>query len=171
MKYTSLLLSKILVIACLFSACDRSDDASDVFTGRQTAYTLASASEYNIQGTATFREMRGGNLQLTVQLKNTVAGGQHPGHLHYGTVDVPGSEMALMLTPVEEATGTSVTTFNQLANGTSFTFDDLMDFDGSLKVHLDGGANKDVVLAGANIGQNAAALADDIAVCTSPSDQ
>ena len=171
MKHALPLFGKIFVVACLFSACDRSDDASDAFTGRQTAYTMASASEYNIQGTATFREKIGGDLQLTVQLENTVAGGQHPGHLHYGTVDVPGSEMALMLTPVEGATGTSVTTFNQLANGTPFDFDDLMGFDGSLKVHLDGGANKDVVLAGANIGQNAAALADDIAVCSSPSDQ
>ncbi|MGB3779360.1 MAG: hypothetical protein WA960_13455 [Tunicatimonas sp.] len=171
MKYPSFLLSKILVVTCLLTACDRSDDASDAFTGRQTAYTMASASEYNIQGTATFREMRGGDLQLTVQLENTVAGGQHPGHLHYGTVDVPGSDMALMLMPVEGATGTSVTTFNQLANGTPFTFDDLMGFDGSIKVHLDGGVNKDVVLAGANIGQNSAALADDIAVCASPSDQ
>ncbi len=171
MKYALPLFGKLFAIACLLSACDRADDVSDAFTGRQTAYTLASASEYNIQGTATFRETRGGDLQLTVQLENTVAGGQHPGHLHYGTVDVPGSEMALMLTPVEGATGTSVTTFNQLADGTPFGFDDLMGFDGSLKVHLDGGANKDVVLAGANIGQNAAALADDIAVCTSPSDQ
>ena len=171
MKYSSLLFSPIFVGACLLSACDRSDDASDTFTGRQTAYTMASASEYNIQGTATFREKVGGDLQLTVQLENTVAGGQHPGHLHYGTVDVPGSEIALMITPVDGETGTSITTFNQLADGTSFNFDDLMTFDGSLKVHLDGGANKDLVLAGANIGQNSAALADDIAVCASPSDQ
>ena len=171
MKYALPLFGKMFVIACLLSACDRSDDASDAFTGRQTVYPLASATEYNIQGTATFREMRGGNLQLTVQLDNTVAGGQHPGHLHYGTIDVPGSEVALLLTPVEGSTGASVTTFNQLANGTPFTFDDLMGFDGSLKVHLDGGLNKDVVLAGANIGKNTAALADDIAVCSSPSDQ
>ena len=171
MKYTLPLFGKIFVVACLLSACDRSDDASDAFTGRQTAYSMVSASDYNIQGTATFREMRGGDLQLTVQLDNTVAGGQHPGHLHYGTVDVPGSDMALLLTPVEGATGTSVTTFNQLVDGTPFTFDDLMSFDGSLKVHLDGGVNKDVVLAGANIGQNNAALSDDIVVCSSPSDQ
>ncbi len=171
MKYTPLLFSKILVVACLLSACDGSDDASGAFTGRQTAYAMVSASEYNMQGTATFREKTGGDLQLTVQLENTVAGGQHPGHLHYGTVNVPGSEIALMITPVEGATGTSVTTFNQLADGTPFTFDDLMGFDGSIKVHLDGGANKDVVLAGANIGQNSAALSSDIAVCVSPSDQ
>lgn len=167
MKYAYLTITNLLVATLLFSACDRADDASDVFTAKQAAYTLASATEYNIQGVATFREKRNGDLQLTVQLENTVAGGQHPGHLHYGTVDTPGSTVALMLTPVDGETGTSVTTFNQLADGTSFGFSDLMSFDGSLKVHLDGGVNKDVVLAGANVGQNAAALTGDIALCTS----
>lgn len=171
MKYAHLMVSKFLIVALLLTACDKADDASDAFTEKQVAYTLASATDYNIQGVATFREKTNGDLQLTVQLENTVAGGQHPGHMHYGTVDVPGSDIALMITPVDGETGTSVTTFNQLADGTSFDFGDLMGFDGSLKVHLDGGANKDVVLAGANIGQNSAALADDIAVCTSPSDQ
>lgn len=171
MKYAYLTISILLVATLLFSACDRADDASDVFTANQASYTLASATEYNIQGVATFREKRNGDLQLTVELENTVAGGQHPGHLHYGTVDVPGSTVALLLAPVDGETGTSVTTFNQLADGTSFGFDNLMVFDGSLKVHLDGGLNQDVVLAGANVGQNSAALADDIAVCNSLSDQ
>jgi hypothetical protein len=167
MKYTYFTMSSLLGVTLLFSACDRADDASDAFTANQASYTLASATDYNIQGVATFREKRSGDLQLTVQLENTVAGGQHPGHLHYGTVDVPGSTVALMLTPVDGETGTSVTTFSQLADGTSFGFDDLMSFDGSLKVHLDGGVNKDVVLAGGNVGQNSAALTSDIAVCNS----
>lgn len=171
MKYACLSVSKLLVVALLLSACDKVDDASDAFTGKQLAYTMASATDYDIQGVATFREKINGDLQLTVLLENTVAGGQHPGHLHYGTVDVPGSKIALMITPVDGETGMSVTTFNQLADGTAFDFNDLMGFDGSLKVHLDGGPNKDVVLAGANIGQNAAALSDDIAVCTSPSEE
>ncbi len=171
MKYAYSTVSKFLVVALLLSACDKADDGSDAFTEKQATYPMASASDYDIQGVATFRQKNNGDLQLTVQLENTVAGGQHPGHMHYGTVDVPGSKIALMISPVDGETGTSVTTFNELADGTPFGFDDLMGFDGSLKVHLDGGANKDVVLAGANIGQNAATLSDDIAVCASPSEE
>ena len=168
MKF-SLLLSALLSVG-LFTSCRDAAETSP-FTGREVAYAMVSASDYDIQGVATFREKTNGDLQLTIQLENTVAGGQHPGHLHYGTVDVPGSEMALMLTPVDGATGRSVTTFNELLDGTAFAFSNLVGFDGSLKVHLDGGPNKDVVLAGANIGQNAAALMGDIAVCASSSNQ
>lgn len=165
----SYLFLSVMLSAGLLGSCRDAEETS-LFTSREVAYSMTSASDYDIRGVATFREKTNGDLQLTVQLENTAPGGQHPGHMHYGTVDVPGSEMALMLTPVDGATGSSVTTFNRLANGASFGFDDLMGFDGSLKVHLDGGPNKDVVLAGANIGQNVAALVSNIAVCATPTE-
>ena len=155
----------------LLGACQDGEEAQE-FTARELSYPLASAStDYDIQGVATFRERANGELQLTLKLENTIGGGQHPGHLHYGTTDVPDSEVALLLTPVEGADGTSVTTFSRLADGTSLSFDDLRTFNGSLKVHLDDGPNKGIVLAGANIGQNSSLAATDIAVCSSSSDQ
>ena len=147
-------------------ACDTTDSVDRVFTGKEQSYRLVSASDYNIQGMATFQEKADGELQLTLQLENTVSGGLHPAHMHYGTVDVPDSEMALMLTPVEGATGTSVTTFSSLLDGSPFTFADLLDFDGSVKVHLDDGANSKVVLCGANIGRNETTDASTITVCS-----
>lgn len=158
----------LLIIGLSFGCADSED--SD-FTARELSYPMVSASDYDIRGVATFREKSNGALQLTVWLENTVAGGQHPGHLHYGTADVPDSDVALLLTPVEGADGTSVTTFSHLADGTPFTFDQLATFDGSLKVHLDDGPNKDIVLSGANVGQNNSAISSDIAVCASSSDQ
>lgn len=159
-----------LLTAVLLGACNDGEEAGE-FTSRELSYPMVSASaDYNIQGVATFREKADGALQLTLQLENTVAGGQHPGHLHYGTADVPDSDIALLLTPIEGADGSSVTTFSQLADGTSITFDDLTTFDGSLKVHLDDGLNRDVVLTGANIGLHTSVVPSDIAVCSS-SDQ
>ena len=47
------------------------------------------------------------------------------------------------------------------------SYTDLLDFDGSIKIHLDDGANKKVVIAAANIGINASMDISDISVCSS----
>ena len=167
MKSLYLNIRALIVMALLLGACGGTDDVDSEYTENERAYSMESASDYNVQGVATFREKRNGDLQLTLQLENTVAGGTHPAHMHYGTTDVPNSRMALMLTPVDGATGTSITTFSHLIDGSSFSFEDLLNFDGSLKVHLDDGANKDVVMCGANIGQNQASTISNMAVCTS----
>ena len=167
MKYTFYLYT--ILCAALMAACSEGEEA--VFNARELSYPMVSASaDYNIQGTATFTEQPDGSLQLTLQLENTAGGGQHPGHLHYGTTEVPDSDIALLLSPIEGASGTSTTSFSQLADGTTFDFERLMNFDGSLKVHLDDGANRDVVLAGANVGQHDSTIPANIAVCSS-SDQ
>ena len=167
MKYTYYLY--VLLCAALLTACQDSEEST--FTARELSYAMVAASaDYDIQGTATFREQTDGSLQLTLQLENTVSGGQHPGHLHYGTTDVPDSDIALLLSPIDGASGTSTTTFSQLADGTAFGFEQLASFDGSLKVHLDDGPNRNVVLAGANVGLHSGTIPADIAVCSS-SDQ
>ena len=87
----------------------------------------------------------------------TGSGGFHPAHLHYGTFDNPDAEMAAMLNPVDATTGESSTTIYKLLDETKVTYMDLVEFDGSIKIHLDDGPNKKVVIAAANIGLNASA--------------
>jgi hypothetical protein len=54
-----------------------------------------------------------------------------------------------------------------LDDQTQFSYEDLLNFNGSVKVHMDDGPNKDVVLAGTNIGINSSMDIGDIAVCSS----
>ena len=63
--------------------------------------------------------------------------------------------MAAMLNPVDATNGESSTTIYKLLDEAKVTYVDLVEFDGSIKIHLDDGPNKKVVIAAANIGLNA----------------
>lgn len=152
----------------VFTACSDDDNSVSEFTGNETVYNLTPESTYySGSGTVTFKERVDQGVTIDIAMDPTGSGGSHPAHLHYGTFDVPDAEMAAMLVPVDATTGTSSTTIYKLLDETEITFNDLMNFDGSVKVHLDDGPNKTVVLAATNIGINASMDIGDIAVCSS----
>ena len=161
----------ILCSLLLFWSCESDDPGDNIFTGVSTTYNLTNVdAQYNGGGTVVFKERTDQSVTIEITMQPTGSGGSHPAHLHYGTFDIPDAEMAAMLTPVDATTGISITTLSQLLDGTDITYQDLMLFDGSIKIHQDDGANKAVVLAAVNIGINAGINSQEIAVCSSAKD-
>lgn len=168
---------KIIMKRILFSlmiigliSCNE-DEEPNVYTGNQLIYDLVQSSQFPVSGTATFVERRDGLVELRIALNGTEGNIEHPAHLHYGDVAAPDAEVARLLTPVNGETGISVSEFNRLTDESEITFNDLSDFNGHIKVHLDGDANKSVILASGNIGvaytKNASGSRQEIAICKS----
>lgn len=158
-----------LIPLFLFFSCGTDDNepqATGDFTGNQAVYNLYSASEFGISGTATFKELTSGGLDVTIQLLNTTGNIFHPVHLHAGSVREDGP-LVSVLNPVygESGESNSQVSFLMTSENDSFTYADLLKFDGSLRIHLDGGPGQNILVAAANIGKNDNLISDGIAIC------
>lgn len=146
-------LSLILVFAIGCKNDDENEQTKD-FTGRSIEYPLLQGSEYKTSGTITFLERRDKSLQAIIKIgPSGMEGYHHPAHLHYGAFEME-APMAAMLYPVDGMTGEGITEKVILEDDTILTFEELLIFDGHIKVHGDDGPNKDLILAYANIGKN-----------------
>lgn len=146
----------IVIFFCI--SCGSEDEEKP--NGRQTEYALLSANlEYPYEGSAMFRELESGGVEITIQLIGNKGEPAYyfPAHLHYGAYNTPDAPMAAMLNPVDIRYLKSVTIVDKLATGEAFGFDDLEVFDGHIKVHLaEDGPDYHVILVAGNIGKNEA---------------
>ncbi len=146
------LLGKWIVLGVLMVACQKSEVVSE-FTGNETTYALQPGSQFAISGTVTFREKKDGQIDAVIQLGGLDGDRKFPVHLHLGDISKPGADIALLMTPVAGKTGTSETIFNKLSDESSITYQQLIQLQACVKIHLgDAGADRDVVLAAGNIG-------------------
>ncbi|MBK7651985.1 MAG: hypothetical protein IPJ20_16415 [Flammeovirgaceae bacterium] len=140
-------------MAVVLIACQENETTSE-FTGNESTYALQPGAQYNTPGTVTIKEERR-NLYLLVTLRGTSGNNKLPLHLHLGDLATPGADVAALLNPVDSKTGTSETILTQLADETTISYADLIKLDACIKVHLsDTGPEKDIILAGGNIGQS-----------------
>jgi hypothetical protein len=166
---TFLISGLVLLSTSFFYSCDSTNDpqANDL-TGRQVTYNLIPGdSQLRVSGTIDFRERSDKSILVEIKVNSTGSGGEHPVHLHLGTLETADAPILALLTPVDAVTGVSTTSLTLLDDQTQFSYEDLLNFNGSVKVHMDDGPNKDVVLAGTNIGINSSMDIGDIAVCSS----
>jgi len=165
----------ILFVTGLFISCgdDNTTSISDEFTGRESEFILRQASDFPVSGKVTFKERSDFSLQVVVELNGTEGNISHPVHLHYGDLSTPDAEIAVLLNDLNATSGVSETIITVLSDESNFRFDDLTDFEGSVKVHLSAnGDGRDVVLAGGNVGlsagkSNTSGRLNDISVCKS----
>jgi hypothetical protein len=144
-------LSMILLVLVLVS-CQEPETVSE-FTGNEISYELVAGSDYNVNGTISFKERVDGFTTVLIELKGTDGSAKHPVHLHLGTIATPQADVAALLSPVVAATGTSSTLLDRLADDTPIKYSDLSGLEACIKIHLaDSGAGRDVILAGGNIG-------------------
>ncbi|HEY9487180.1 MAG TPA: CHRD domain-containing protein [Chryseosolibacter sp.] len=119
-----------------FSGCDDDDDdPGPQLTGDSETYTLLPVSNPAISGTVTFAERDDDQIMITIQLTGTQSGNTHPAHIHANSA-AAGGPIVLDLTSVNGADGKSETIVNALNDGTALTYDDLLNFDGYVNVHL-----------------------------------
>jgi hypothetical protein len=129
------------------------DDENPVLVPSNTSgFDLASKDVAGISGGATFIENEDGSITAVLHLSGTPNGGSHPAHIHFNTA-AEGGDIALTFNPVNGDDGQSVTRFNTLDDGTPITFNEIMNFDGYINVHLSANELGTIVAQG-DIGQN-----------------
>lgn len=149
----------MMCVVALLAACQENEKVQSDFTGNEATYPLLSGSEYNIDGTVTFKERNDGSTTIIVALSGTEGNLEHPVHLHLGNIASPNAEVYALLNPVLGKTGISETILKTTADETTLTYNQLKSLYASVKIHLSStGAEKDIILAGGNIG---AASLDD----------
>ncbi len=153
LKFKSQYIALIVIIASFAFACEDNEPELGDFTGNEVTYQINASDDYDITGTITFKEKKDNSFVAEVKVNNTQDGAVHPLHLHYGAIGADG-DLAALLNPVKGESGTSFTEVKVLGNEETFTYSNLLNFDGSIKIHLDDASNKDIVLAGGNVGIN-----------------
>ncbi len=155
--------AKTILIGILLVVIGCNDDDSDmpenmgpdmeiVTVSKTTTYDLGSVAVPSISGKAIFTEFSDNTVTIDLELSNTPAGGQHPAHIHFNSA-AEGGGIALTLGTVDGDTGKSSIMVTTLDDGTAIGYDDLINFDGYINVHLSAEELSTLVAQG-DIGSN-----------------
>jgi Cu/Zn superoxide dismutase/plastocyanin len=148
-----------MMVLFLVSCDDDSDmmesidpPVDEVTVTNTITYDLGSVAVPDISGEAIITEFSDNTLTIDLELQNTPDGGQHPAHIHFNTA-AEGGGIALTLGTVDGSTGMSSIMVTTLDDGTPVDYDDLVNFDGYINVHLSAEELSTIVAQG-DIGQN-----------------
>ncbi len=128
------------------------DIGQNILTGESTVYNLGSVAVPTISGTITLRERVNSETLAIIELTGTPDGGSHPAHIHMNTA-AEGGGIAISFNPVMGGSGMSKTNIAALNDGAAITYEELLDFDGYVNVHLSADDLGTLVAQG-DIGQN-----------------
>lgn len=140
LKKNILLLALLISSLSFLNSCSKDEGLN--FNGQSSAdlrvemqvYPLHSVTDPDISGTATFMKI-GNKTKVMIDLDGTPKGGSHPAHIHFNSAAVGGG-IAISLTPVNGSSGKSVTIISEMDSGTPITYEDLINFNGYINVHL-----------------------------------
>lgn len=159
------------IIVILLDACQENEAVKDDFTGNELVYTLEAGSVYPVNGTAILKERKDGYTTVIIEVSGTEGNIEHPVHLHLGDISAPGAEVTALLNPVIGKTGKSETTLAVLADESPVTYTALTKLNACIKIHLSSsGPDRDIILAGGNIGSASAARTNgsvEMGICKS----
>ena len=129
------------------------DIGQNTLTGESVTYALDSVAVPTIKGEATFYQRNNGTTLVELMVVGTPADGMHPAHIHANTA-VEGGGIVISLAMVNGATGTSRTQVGTFDDGTTITYEELIDYDGYINVHLSAEELGTIVAQG-DVGANA----------------
>lgn len=127
------------------------DIGSNEMTGESYSYDLDSKAVSTINGTVTFYERKDGSTLATIMLNGTTSG-SHPGHIHDNTA-VESGGIAITFTPVDGATGMSMTNIRTKDDNTAITYDELLNYNGYINIH-NSATDLGTLIAQGDIGAN-----------------
>ncbi|GAA4828058.1 hypothetical protein [Algivirga pacifica] len=136
----------------LDSVIAQGDIGGNELTGESTEYVLNTLDVEGISGTATFYERANGEALATIMLEGTPEGGIHPAHIHMNSA-AEGGDIAFTFTPVDGTTGMSTTHVAALDDSTAFGYEDVLEYNGYINVHLSAEELSTIVAQG-DIGSN-----------------
>ena len=128
------------------------DIGQNALTGMSMTYTLNEQNNSGVSGSIKFEQRKNGATLVTIMLSGTMAGGDHPAHIHDGSVSSPGG-IAISLSNVDGATSMSMTNVTMKDDQTAITYNDLINYNGYAQVH-ESAANLGNILCNGNIGSN-----------------
>ena len=130
-------LSCLLLASMTFFIGCSDDETLPQLTGESKQFVLFAKSNPAVSGTVTISKRNDNATLITIQLRGTSAGGSHPAHIHANSAAESGG-IVLDLTAVDGSTGKSETVVKSLNNGSPITYDQLINLDGYVNVHLSG---------------------------------
>ena len=136
----------------LSTIVSQGDIGGNELSGMDMMYMLGEKDVTGIAGMVHFYERKNGETLTKLELMNTPENGVHPAHIHNNSA-AEGGGIAVSLTPVDGTTGMSYTNIAALDDGTAIDYDDLINFDGYINVHLSP-ENLAVIVAQGDIGEN-----------------
>ncbi|MBS0000833.1 MAG: hypothetical protein KFF73_17760 [Cyclobacteriaceae bacterium] len=129
------------------------DFGQNRLTGDEVEYELMSRTADDVSGTALFSKRENNETLVTLMLNNTLEELIHPAHIHLNSA-AEGGGIAIDLTAVDGSSGMSMTNISQYNDDTPITYDELIEIDGYINVHLSG-TQLSTVIAQGDVGQNA----------------
>ncbi len=129
------------------------DIGDNILTGEMKEYSLSSVAVEGISGKVTLKERKSGKTLVEIALQNTPQGGSHPAHIHTNSF-AEGGGVIVPLSNVNGDNGMSLTDVGEDKNQNVLTYDELINYDGHVMVHLSADQISTVVARG-DIGQNA----------------
>jgi hypothetical protein len=140
----------LIVLALIFTSCSK-DSATDVILDKNV-FALSPFSNSNISGNVSFVKYEDGRTEVILQINNS-SKDIHPAFIYANSL-AEGGAVALTLAPIECDCEESITIVSKWDNGTPVTYEELIAFDGHIKIHQNAD-NLEVVIAQGNIGVNA----------------
>ena len=137
----------LLSIATMFACSDDDDGTALPFEGDSRVFILNAVGDSGVSGKATITENENGSFVVELDLDGTSEGNIYPAHIHFNSA-AEGGSIAISLEPVDGATGMSTITISQRDDGTSITYNEVVNFDGHFNVHQSSDALETIVAQG-----------------------
>ena len=148
-----------LLVLFAATACNENNENTD-FTGNQVEIQMipGTVDGNTTTGSLMIKERTDGKAQIEITLNNVIQNAEHPVHLHFGSLEDNGTVATFLTTLKEEnGIGKSISILDKLDDNTEVTFAQLIQFDGSIKIHFEAsGPMENEILASTNIGLNTA---------------
>ena len=138
------------IFTLLITGCGK-DDATEVILAKNV-FALTPVADSNISGNVSFVKYEDGRTEVILQINNS-SKDIHPAFIYMNSL-AEGGPVALTLAPIECDCEESITVVSKLDNGTPITYEQLINFDGHLKIHQNSD-HLEIVIAQGNIGLNA----------------
>lgn len=142
----------LISISLLISGCNNDDSSSDSSSTSVKVFTLSSVSNSKITGKVTFKKNEDGSTTVLLEI-NGSSTDVHPAFIYFNNV-ATGGEIAITLEPIDCDCESSSTIITTLDDGTPITYEQLLKFDGHIKIHQNE-EHLEIIITQGNIGTNA----------------
>jgi len=140
----------LVSMSLIISGCSK-DDSSTKSSTSVKVYTLSPVSNSKISGKVTFKKNEDGSTTILLEI-NGSSTDIHPAFIYLNNVET-GGQVAITLAPIDCDCESSSTVITTLDDGTPITYEQLLKFDGHIKIHQ----NEDhleIIITQGNIGAN-----------------
>jgi|SRR5690554_309712 len=143
----------LLMSLVILTACSEDDNITPIPSSLTSkTYSISSIYDNNVDGSAKFIKNDDDSVTVELSLTGIPTGNPHPATINYNTA-AEGGSVAVTLETVNGNTGFSTTTFSNLDDGTTITYEELLNFDGYVNVQLSNSQPNESIAQG-DIGQN-----------------